>query len=142
MKFNVIWKIDKKQVKTACKELGVEAKVRFKLESQIKLQRGVEYAGIYWWYPKRHLIELVLPHTVSPGRASEVIWHELTHAAQDERLGRYEFRKQYELEDQYAWNEFNKNPKMSNHERLGLISFEIEAHGNEKNAKDHPLVKI
>src|SRR5690242_3638277 len=107
MKFDVIWKIDKAKVKEACKELGVKSKVRFKLEPRIQYQNGIEYAGMYWWYPRRHLIELVLPHTVSPGRASETIWHELTHAAQDERLGRKEFRKQYDLENQYAWNEFN-----------------------------------
>lgn len=63
----------------------------------------------------------------SANSASRLLWHELAHAAQSERLGTDAFDREYEREERRVG--YERNP------------FEIEAREHEPRAYDHPLVR-
>lgn len=74
---------------------------------EVKLTAGIQRHGAHRYVNGTHVI--TISAYLTPAGASATLWHELTHAAQSEYLGRTEFRAQYDGESRrhgYRGNRF------------------------------------
>jgi hypothetical protein len=61
----------------------------------VKLTGGIVKKGAHRWDPHRRMHIITVSTHSDVARASVTLWHELTHAAQSERLGPDDFRTMY-----------------------------------------------
>jgi hypothetical protein len=113
------WEFDHDAIEAAARELGLQAPVvahRAVLDGP---------RGEYWWTAGAGGYHNVcVRHTLEPGEASEVLWHELGHAWQRERDGCTP------RTGKLGSDEYRSHP------------LEAEARTFERRAADHLLVRL
>lgn len=95
------WKIDVKAIREAIEFFGLTSPV------EVKLTAGYRRTGCHRFRDGVHV--LTVSGIRGAAEASETLWHELTHCAQQEYLGRTAFRAEYEAESRrvgYRANRF------------------------------------
>ncbi len=148
------WNFDQNAIDQAADFLGLKYPVKISGKRGRKGRSTGLYHGLFNYDTARHSFArfdqythvITVSRWVSPEHASEIIWHELTHAAQvenfveenagDPEQGHDAFAIAYEeagggrINSRKGRKAYNEN------------AFEVEARLAEKNAESKPLVKL
>lgn len=83
------WRPDIRAIAAACDHLGIERDV---VVNEVRYERG-RWAGMHNFRAGTHHISIA--RWCTPDAASRIMWHELRHAEQSERLGHDAFMADY-----------------------------------------------
>lgn len=114
-------------IEDAVEHLGIKKPIRMRWTSGDRRHGTYRCEHVYGTDGgERH--NITLSTHLDAKQLSKTLWHELTHAQQNERLGRKEYNSQYRQEG-YSGERYRRN------------KFEIEARQNEDMAYLRPLAR-
>jgi len=118
------FRVDSAAVRDACALLGIEAPVR------VKLSRGRRRIGATRFDTDFGGYSITVSTFSTPERATETLWHELTHCMQSEQSGGWHmFTAKYRQHSGMTGKRYKVNP------------YEVEARDIAAMYRDVPLVK-